>query len=109
MQHSTEPRTEVVVLFLRGKGRRVYLFRFCWSFSCQCLSGAEIIHLTCAANRVTSFYVRLALAREMLSIYLYYLVIINMLSFNRRVVMFLLRTALESNQILTGVFKNMKI
>ena len=55
---------------------------------------------------MTGFYVGLALAWKRLSIYLYYLVIINMLSFNRRFVMFLLLTVLESNQVLTDVFKN---
>ena len=94
--------------FLRGKGRRVYLFRFCWSFHVN----AFLVLKSCtwlALQMGDQFYVGLALAWKMLSIYLYYLVIINMLSFNRRVVMFLLRTALESNQILTDLFKNMKI
>ena len=55
---------------------------------------------------MTGFYAGLALAWKRLSIYLYYLVIINMLSFNRRFVMFLLLTVLESNQVLTDEFKN---
>ena len=52
---------------------------------------------------------RLALGWKRLSIYLYYLVIVNMLSFNRRFVIVLLRTILERNQILTEVFKNVKM
>ena len=55
---------------------------------------------------MTGFYAGLALTWKRLSIYLYYLVIINMLSFNRRFVMFLLLTVLESNQVLTDEFKN---
>ena len=58
---------------------------------------------------MTGFYVRLALAWKRLSIYLFYLVFIKMLFFDRRFVMFLLRTVLESNQDLTDVFKNVKI
>ena len=38
VQHSTEPCTEVFVLILRGKDWRVYLFYYCWPFSCQCFS-----------------------------------------------------------------------
>ena len=109
MQHSTEHCTEVVMLTLRSKDRRVYLFRYYWPFSCACFSCVEIIQLICVANRVTGFYVGLALAWKRLSIYLYYLVITNMLSFNRRFVMFLSRTVLQSNQALTDVFKNVKI
>ena len=52
---------------------------------------------------------RLALGWKRLSIYLYYLVIVNMLSFNRRFVIVLLRTILERNQILTEVSKNVKM
>ena len=58
---------------------------------------------------MTGFYVRLALAWKRLSIYLFYLVFIEMLFFDRRFVMFLLRTVLKSNQDLTDVFKNVKI
>ena len=57
---------------------------------------------------MTGFYVGLALAWKRLSTYLYYLVFINMSPFNRRFVMFLLRAVLESNQVLTDVFKNVK-
>ena len=60
-------------------------------------------------NQVTVFYMRLALGWKRLSIYLYYLVIVNMLSFNRRFVIALLRTILERNQILTEVFKNVNM
>ena len=52
---------------------------------------------------------RLAFTWKRLSIYPYYLVIINMLFFNRKLVTFILRTVLESNQVLTYVFKNVKI
>ena len=55
------------------------------------------------------FYVVLALAWKRLSTYLYFLVFINMLSFNRMFVMFLLQTVVESNQVLTDVFKYVKI
>ena len=41
IQHSIEPYTEVAVLTLRGKDRRGYLFRYCWSFPCQCFSCVE--------------------------------------------------------------------
>ena len=41
--------------------------------------------------------------------YLYYLVIINMLPFNRRFLMLFLGTVLENNQLLTDVFKNVKM
>ena len=58
---------------------------------------------------MTGFYVGLVLAWKRLSTYLYYLVFINMSPFNRRFVMFLLRTVLESNQVLTDVFKNVKM
>ena len=55
------------------------------------------------------FYVGLVLAWKRLSTYLYYLVFINMLPFNRRFLMFLLRTVLEGNQVLTVVFKRVKM
>ena len=50
-------------------------------------------------NRVTGFYVGLALAWKRLStcLYFYYLVVINMISFNLRFVMFLLRKVLYKN------------
>ena len=77
VQHSTETCAEVVVLTLRGKDRQVYLFGHCWPFLCQCFSCIETIQLICVANRVTGFYMGLTLAWKRLSIYLYYLVIIN--------------------------------
>ena len=58
---------------------------------------------------MTGFNVGLALAWKRLCSYLYYLVFIDMLSFNRRFVMFFLRTVLESNQVLTDVLKNVKM
>ena len=109
VQHSTEPCTEVALLTLRGKNKRVQLFRYCWPFSCQCSSCVETIQLICAANRVIGFYIELALAWKRLIIYLYYLVIINILPFNRRFAIFLFRTVLESNQILTNISKNVKM
>ena len=109
VEQSTEHCTEVAVLTLRGKDRWVYLFCYCWPFSWPCFSCVEIIQLTCVANRVTGFYVGLALAWKRLSIYLYYLVITSMLSFNGKFVIFLSRTVLESNQALIDVFKNMKM
>ena len=108
-QHPTEPCAEVIALTSIGEDKRVYLFRYCWSFSCQCSSCVETIQLICVENWVTGFYVPLALAWKRLSINLYNLVIINMLSFNHRFVIFLLQTILESNQILTNVFKNVKV
>ena len=86
VQHSTEPCTEVVVLTLRGIDRSVYLFRYYWPFSCQCSSCVQTIQLICITNWVTGFYVGLVLVWKKLSIYLYDLVIINMLPFNRRFV-----------------------
>ena len=86
MQHSTEPCTEVVVLTLRGIDRSVYLFRYYWPFSCQCSSCVQTIQLICITNWVAGFYVGLVLVWKKLSIYLYDLVIINMLPFNRRFV-----------------------
>ena len=77
VQHSTEPCTEVVELTLRGKDKRVYLLGYCWPFSSHCFYCVETIRLICVANRMTGFHVRLTLARKRLSIYLYYLVIIN--------------------------------
>ena len=41
--------------------------------------------------------------------YPYYLVIIDVLFFNRSFVIFLLRAVLESNQVLAYVFKNVKM
>ena len=73
------------------------------------LSCAESIQLICIANFITSFYVGLALALKRLSIYLYYLVFIKILCFNHRFVMFLLQTIHKSNQVLTDVFKNVKM
>ena len=58
---------------------------------------------------MTGFYVGLVLAWKSLSTNLYYLVFIKMLPFNGRFVMFLLWTSLESNQVLTDVFKNVKV
>ena len=84
VQHSTEPCAEVVVLTLRGKDRPVYLFYYCWPFSGQCSCCVETIQLICVTNQVTGCYVNLVLAWKRLSIYLYYIVTINMLSFNRR-------------------------
>ena len=86
----------------------VYLFRYCWPFLCQCLSCVETIQLICIANLKTGFYVGLALAWKRLSSYLYDLVFINLSPFNCRFVMVLLRTVLESNQVSTDVFKNVK-
>ena len=54
------------------------------TFFMSMLSCVEIIQLICVANRVTSFFVGLASAWKRLSIYLYYLAIIHMLSFNYR-------------------------
>ena len=66
--------------------------------------------MICVANLVTGFFcVGLALAWRSLDTYLHYLVFINMLSFNRRFVMFLFQTVLENNQVLTYVFKNVKM
>ena len=62
VQHSSEPCTEVAVLNLRGLDRRVYLFRYGWSFSCQCSSCVETNQLIWVANWVTGFYVQLMLA-----------------------------------------------
>ena len=50
VQHSTEACTEVVVLTFRCKDRRVYLFRYCWPFSCQYFSCVEAIHLICKSG-----------------------------------------------------------
>ena len=94
---------------MRGKDRRVYLFCYCPPFSSQCSSNIETIQLIWVINRVTGLYMRLALGWKRLSIYLYYLVIVNMLSSNRRFVIVLLRTILERNQILTEVSKNVKM
>ena len=38
VNHSTELCTEVDALALRGIDKRVYLFCYCWPFSCQCFS-----------------------------------------------------------------------
>ena len=62
-----------------------------------------------ALKKTTGFYVGLVLAWKKLNTYLYYLVFINILPFNREFVMFLLWIGLESNQILTDVFKNVKM
>ena len=51
----------------------------------------------------------LALAWKRLSTYVYFLVLINMLSFNHMFVMFLIQTVVESNQVLTDAFKYVKI
>ena len=85
------------------------LFRYGWPFSCQCFFCVETIQKNCVVNLMTGFYVGLVLAWKRLNTYLYYLVFINMLPFNRRVVIFLLWTGLESNQVLTDVFKNVKM
>ena len=94
VQHSTESCTEVLMLTLRGNLISLLLAFFM---------------SMCVTNLMTGFSVGLALAWNRLSICLYYLVIINMLSFNRRFGMFLLRTALENNQVLTDVLKNVKM
>ena len=72
-------------------------------------SQVETSQLICITNRVTGFYIVLTLAWKRLSIYLYYLVIMNELFFNHRFVMFLSQTVLESNQVLAYVFKNVKM
>ena len=58
---------------------------------------------------MTGFYVGLVLTWKRLNTYLYYLVFINIIPFNRRFLMFLLWTGLESNQVLTDAFKNVKM
>ena len=68
---------------------QVYLFCYCWPFSSQCF-----------VNWMVGFCMRLALAWNRPSIYLYWLVTLNMLSSNRRFVLFLLQTVLERNQVL---------
>ena len=104
VQHSTELCTEVVVLTLRGKLISLLLAFFmsmiflCWD---------HLIDLRCKFD--DWFLCGVDVGMERLSIYLYYLVFINMLSFNGRFAMFLLRNVLESNQVLTDVFKNVKI
>ena len=71
------------------KERQVYLFFYCWPFSSQCF-----------VNWMAGFCMRLALAWNRPSIYLYWLITLNMLSSNRRFVLFLLQTVLERNQVL---------
>ena len=99
----------VVLLTLRGKARQVNLFRYCWPFSYQCFSLVEASQLICVANQQTGCCMRLTLPCKRISIYPYYLIIVNLLFFNCRFIMFLLRTLLESNQVLAYVFKNIKI
>ena len=88
---------------------RLTYFVIVLPFSCQCFSCVKTIQLIFVANLMTGFYLGSALAWNWLSTCLYYLVFINVLPFNRTFVMFLLRTALESNQVLTDVFKNVNM
>ena len=108
-QDSTESSGEVAVLNLRGKGRQVYLFCYCWSFSCQCFSRVETSQSICVMDQLISSYVGLRLAWRRLKLYPYYLVIMNMLFFNARFVTFLLRTILENDQVLAYVLKTIKM
>ena len=65
--------------------------------------------MICVATLMIGFSVGLVLAWKRLSTYFYYLVFINMLPFNREFVMFLLWISLGNNQVLTDVFKNVKM
>ena len=67
VQHSTEACIEFVVLTLRVKDRQVYLFCYCWPFSCQSFSCVATLQLISIANRVTGFYAGLLLVWKRLS------------------------------------------
>ena len=47
VNHSTELCTEVDMLTLRCIDKRVYLFRYCWPFSCQCVSFVATTQFIC--------------------------------------------------------------
>ena len=72
-------------------------------------SPVETSQLICIANQLIGFFMGSTLAWRRLSIYPYYQVIYNMLFFNRRFVTFLLRTVLDSKQVLVYVIKNVKM
>ena len=67
-QHSTKTCAEVADLTLRGKGRQVNFFHYCWPFSCQCFCCVEISQLICIANWVTGCCVGWPLTWKRLSI-----------------------------------------